>query len=347
MHRFRPPALHSLAVALVAALAPVASHAEGGVKPPPGQGPSTCSVIATGGADSFGQVVDVQGGASITCRMPGGTSFSAPPRAGDPPPLSGPCLDTAYQPLSFTDSVSAAAQYGPQGTWSTPSGKLPGPAVHYARDAGITDYWAVYQRPGTFVNGSCHSDQPWPLLPVRFDPRPHPIRPPDSPVPDWRIYVDQARANLKAAPGHPGTLPRADQGLVNLAQCYWLDGLQHEHDQAVTLEGPPDPSGRHIRYTLLIRASLGQVEWDFGDGDPTTAAAPLACGSHDQLVAHVYRHYGDYVAVAHEHWTVRVDLYWVDSDGPHRVPVDAGPQPPPIDTPPQRVHLGQIEGVPG
>jgi len=171
-------------------------------------------------------------------------------------------------------------------------------------------------------------------------------------------YIAQVMAELKAQPGTINSLPNP-KGLVNLPTCFWLEnlGVPEEQDYSLVLAGPPDPSGRQIFYTYLIRLFFGGVDWNFDDplGNTETAPHP-ACGQHPQLTAHSYQLIsekrgnddGKYQVTAREKYQLTVDMYWADSYKTHHESIDPGVQLPIVISTDPAYHqfIGQVEGIP-
>ena len=261
-------------------------------------------------------------------------------------------------------------------SWSSPTGVgrelhlwpySNGPLVSTAAvKASNSSVYAVYAREGSYQNNDCQPTGPWKSLcwegggtedPCTFT-EPYPITRATSPPPSVRPYLDQVMAELKAQPGTINSLPNP-KGIVNLPTCFWLDsvGIPDEQNYLLVLAGPPDPSGRQIFYTYLIRLFFGGVQWNFDDplGNAETAPHP-ACGQHPQLTAHNYQTIsekrgnddGTYHVTARELYQLTVDMYWADSYTTHHEPVDPGvPLPITIPTDPAyHQFIGQVEGIP-
>jgi hypothetical protein len=130
-----------------------------------------------------------------------------------------------------------------------------------------------------------------------------------------------------------------------------------EKDYGLILSGPPDPSGRQIFYTFLIRLFFGGIDWDFDDplGNSETAPHP-ACGQHPQLTAHTYQLISEkrgnadsfYHVTAHEKYQLTVDMYWADSYRTYHDSIDPGVQLPIVisTAPVYNQFVGQVEGIP-
>src|SRR5207302_292101 len=69
-------------------------------------------------------------------------------------------------------------------------------------------------------------------------------------MPGVMNLIDQFSKRLVSNPAPIGSLPPTTQGLVNLPQCFWLDGLQPDQFATATLAGPPDATGRQVMYSL-------------------------------------------------------------------------------------------------
>jgi hypothetical protein len=187
---------------------------------------------------------------------------------------------------------------------------------------------------------------------------PYAITRANSPPPPAAPYLSQVLAELKAKPGTINSLPNP-KGLVNLPTCYWLENaaVPDEQDYGLVLAGPPDPSGRQIFYTYLIRLFFAGIDWNFDDplGNAETAPHP-ACGQHPQLTAHNYQMIsekrgnqdGTYHVTAQEKYQLTVDMYWADSYTTHHEPIDPGVQLPIVITTDPAYHqfVGQVEGIP-
>ena len=325
---------------------------------------SGCSVGYQGSSSSSGSTFDVQGGAGIVCHPPGGQSYGDKTRTvWSPPPNGTACVNYSDQPVTFHDPGAGGTVYpSPWGTFSTPTNGYPGPMIVSGSSGGgnhqpaVEDAKARYAQNGTWQNGVCDGGKnPWSPYPVAYIWIPHTITAPASPAPSFQPYVDQVVRDTRARAGTVGTLPTPDRGLVNLAQCFWVQniGIPVERDVLLVLAGPPDATGRQIFYNFVIRVRLVQpIGWDFGDQDSSEVAPPPVCGNHEGLVAHQYRKISAYEGDGHYHvqateqYTVTVDEMWDDSNGvngPFRVyeaPITRPPQ-----TPVLNVYVGQVEGV--
>lgn len=173
---------------------------------------------------------------------------------------------------------------------------------------------------------------------------------------DWGPYFAQAKGQVEGQAGHIGTAP-PNKGVVNLPQCVWLEGqtIPDQKQLTVTVSGPPDgPGGRAVFYTLVVTIQFIKTYWDFDDpwDDSETAPAPQ-CGVHDSLTAHDYREISEnrhedqkYHVVAHEHYGITAEVFYLDSYGMHHDRVPTGLDDVVISTEPRPVYVGQIEAIP-
>jgi hypothetical protein len=226
--------------------------------------------------------------------------------------------------------------------------------------------YSVYSRDGTYQNNECQAKTGWQSYcregrptddPCTFT-EPYPLTRAQSPPPPVAPYLDKVKGELQAAAGTISSMPNP-RGIVNLPTCFWMDGMTipDEQDYSLVLAGPPDPSGRQIFYTYLIRLFFAGIEWNFDDplGNAEVQPHP-ACGQHPQLTAHNYQLIsekrgnddGKYHITARENYQLTVDMYWSDSYTTHHEPVDPG-IPLPITVSPLGAYpqfVGQVEGIP-
>jgi hypothetical protein len=317
-----------------------------------GSAPGVCP-----GGSSEGQVVNtghavsIHAGARFSCPEPGGTSFGNQPKAGystgTEAPNGSPCTKYRYQPLTFSDEGETA-----KATYTFPSGQRQNESLSTFPSAGIDNYWIEFTQGGKVQSGDCLVpgsltwkqqgvvDGEWTITPGT-----------SVFTSDPNVWAGNVTDFLNNNSGTIGSMPDA-KGLVGLPQCFWINDLQQEHDREVVLDGSSDASGRMIRYVLLITARLGQVQWDFGDGNTDQVAAPSVCGSHDQITAHTYRTISwykpnhQYAIHATEQWTLTAYLQWYASDGygSRQIPLNDPVQY--ITTPNIPLTVGQEEGVP-
>jgi hypothetical protein len=333
--------------------------------------PNDCAPVYDGTIAHQGQLVDYHAGATISCYTPGNTAPYGPTAVRGGTVADGTqCGIFEDVPVRLQDlSTSILA------TWTAPDGRSgsdridPGTEPGSSPAAGVSGYdlYVRYGRRGTYQNGQCQGDGPWMDVCVPFQwpspqrvpcfiREPHLITPATSPPPSITPYVRRVVGDLVTQPGSIHSLP-AEKGLVNLPTCFWLEGLAvpQERDSTLVLPGAPDASGRRIYYTFLIRVFFANVAWDFGDpfGNGQTVPDP-ACGQRPQLTAHSYPMIsekaspdGRYHVRATENYQVTVDLYWDDSYGAHRRPVDPGiPLPVTVTTPVYDQYVGQVEAIP-
>ncbi len=119
--------------------------------------------------------------------------------------------------------------------------------------------------------------------------------------------------------------------------------------------GPPSgPGGRAVFYTLVVTIQFVKTQWDFDDpwDDSETAPAPQ-CGVHDSLTAHKYREISEsrhpdqrYHVVAHEHYAISAEVFYLDSYGLHHDAVPTSLDDVVVSTEPRPVYVGQIEAIP-
>ncbi len=261
-------------------------------------------------------------------------------------------------------------------SWSSPTGVSSelhlwpysnGPLVSTAAiKASNSSVYAVYARNGTYQNNDCQPQSNWKSLcwegrgtedPCTYTEF-YPITRDNSPPPSIAPYIAQVMGEVKAQAGTINSLPNP-KGLVNLPTCFWLDniGIPDEQDYALVLAGPPDPSGRQIFYTYMIRLFFDGVEWNFddpfGNGE---IRANAACGQHPQLTAHNYEMIsekrgnsdGTYHVTAKERYQLTVDMYWADSYTTNHESIDPAVQLPiTVSTDPAyHQFVGQVEAIP-
>jgi hypothetical protein len=345
------------------------------VRPPAPPSPNDCIAVYQGTLGKQGTLTDYQAGASIGCGRPGNTT---PYGAGsafiqsDAVQDGSPCTILYYAPVRFQNlpgyihaawtspiGIGGAANIDPNSTGDVVSAA--------GATAATNDVFAVYSRTGTFQAAQCQPSGAWgdfcQLGAPGPDPdpciltQPHVIVPADSPPPPVAPYIANVVRDLQTAPGSVHSLP-SPNGLVNLPTCFWIDemAVPAERDLTLVLPGPPDPSGRRIFYTYLIRVFFAGVDWNFDDpfGNDQVQPHP-ACGQHPQLTAHSYQMIsekrsadGFYHIAPTEKYQVTVDLYWDDTYGPHHRAVDPGIQLPITVSPPQAYSqfVGQVEAIP-
>jgi hypothetical protein len=302
----------------------------------------------------------------------------------DGPYAGGPNL----QKVVHTDGTACQVEYDASvtfqdspgfisATWSSPTGLSShlrlGPYSNgvvvstAAIKASNSTVYAAYARNGTYQNNDCQLQGGWrslcwegggtPQDPCTYS-VPYSITRANSPPPSIAPYVAQVMAELKAEAGTINSLPNP-KGLVNLPTCFWVDniGVPDEQDYGLVMAGPPDPSGRQIFYTYLIRLFFSGIDWNFDDplGNAETAPHP-ACGQHPQLTAHNYQTIsekrgnddGTYHVTAREKYQITVDMYWADSYRTNHEPVDPGVKLPIVISTDPAYHqfIGQVEGIP-
>ncbi len=330
---------------------------------------------ASGIPRNTGSVIAFTG--QLTCFRPGAPRFGGTEtrpsifnRLQDPSPRD-PCSDVNFTPVLFAESDQGqiAANYGFSAGASASIPLSPDETIK----AASFEAMVAEVRLGTY-QPSVAGDPNSPLT-CRLDPTvhsycpglanpvdqfcyiwiAHPVTPGTSPSPPWAPYFAAAIGNIKSEAGTIHSAP-SQKGVVNTAVCFWIDnmGIPVERDLELILAGAPDSSGRQIFYTYLARIRFGNVAWDFDDpAGQTTVAAPPACGSPPQLVAHSYRQISDdrhgdrtYHVTARENYTISVEVFWADSDGLHHEPVDPGVDAPVISPAVYPQYVGQVEGVP-
>jgi hypothetical protein len=369
IHRSPQPALGPLArrtplltvLAVAAALVPATAAAELGGQGAPG--PSGCSSIGVASA-SGGGGLNVSGSATVTCSYPTGSRFSSSDHPS-PTPLGTPgdkCTNTSYQPFVWTEgptTFEGQGGYLPGGVAKDPNGRevaysaREGLASGY--DPGTHDWYDVYTETSKYgPDGICIVD-PNGWQETQFLVVPHAIAGnPGDVTGQILTLIDQFRARLHDNPAKIGTLPAQTQGLVNLAQCFWLDGLQPDQFATATLFGPPDVTGRSVVYSLVLHATLGQVQWQYGDetggAAGHVASIPAQCGNHPQEVAHDYVRISgantDFQVTATQSWNITANLFWVDSAGVGSAVIPVNQPTATVTSGPLPVYIGQLEGVP-
>jgi hypothetical protein len=360
----RPAATLAALAAAGAGLLPSAVGAEFG-GPAARGGPSTCSTVTVGSSSDTGRLIHLDAGAKITCSQPTSAAFSEPNHPNPPPPQppvpGTPCTNTRWQPYTWSEHPVFEGQGGnlPGGVSYDPDGKFTSYEARTGLAAGIDpgthNWYNVFQEKSTWqADGTCKvipgqwANTQWVVLP-------HGITAANSPYDPVQVQtlIAQFAQNLTTHPATIGTTPPATQGLVNLPQCFWLDGLQPDQYATATLPGGADPTGRSIYYQLYLQATLAQVAWDFGDGGSghQVTPPPAACGNHPQQVAYDYVRISGadtrFQVYAHQDWHVSSTLYYVDSGGvepPVQIPVGQPVQQ--VVSGPIGVYIGQLEGVP-
>ena len=352
----------------------IGAHAEDQFGQPP-RAPNDCRTIYNGSDSGQGKVIEIHGQATIDCNRTGNTSpyggGSAYTRS-DPVPDGAPCYVVFYAPVTFQNLPTYI-----RATWKSPNGPSesanvdPNSYGNVVSTTGVTaatnDVFALFRQNGTFQNQQCQTGGFWfdycqlgapaPNPDPCILSQPHRIQPVDSPPPPVGPYVASVVRDLKAGAGNLHSMP-SPNGLVNLPTCFWIEGIGVPDERAFTLvlPGPPDPSNRRIYYPYLIRVFFAGIDWNFDDpfGNDQVQPHP-ACGQHPQLTAHSYQMISEkrspdglYHITASEKYQVTVDLYWVDSYGPHHIPVDPGvPLPITVSPPgPYNQYVGQVEAIP-
>lgn len=170
------------------------------------------------------------------------------------------------------------------------------------------------------------------------------------------------RDPLTLSPGQIAVAPRADRGLVNLAQHAWIEGatVQEQSVWEMVASSAPDATGRALRYQYYITVGLSGVEWKWGDGSGTDWWPDLGePGPAGRNATHKYtvisarggtgpsvNGVASYLVEAVEHYTVDVVAVWFDGRGTRRQ--DLGDLGLSFDQSPASlgVYVGQVEGVP-
>ncbi len=314
--------------------------------------------------------------AGISVFTPGGPHFSSGGRAHDVAPTSGgvsegdPCEQQWISPVQFSGAPGSPSYLAaPMGSPDHTVGGIVGDlGVTQSRMASYNDaeiHWKVTGKWTKDQNGAltCQVDSKaqWQKQCDAGPPDPclfwHAITIVGSPrAVDWGPYFAQAKGQIQGQAGQIGTAP-ANKGVVNLPQCVWLEGqtIPDQKQLAVTVGGPPSgPGGRAVFYTLVITIQFVKTQWDFDDpwDDSETAPAPQ-CGVHDSLTAHKYREISEnrhpdqrYHVVAHEHYAITAEVFYLDSYGMHHGVVPTGLNDVVVSTEPRAVYVGQIEAIP-
>lgn len=176
-----------------------------------------------------------------------------------------------------------------------------------------------------------------------------------APPANWRQQlqrvIDQVEKQMQLHAGTIGADPSPNRALVNLPQCYWLDGAS-DPNLSVTLKlaGQPGPDGQRAQFEFVVAAGRTGVNWSFGDGDDSQTSVPIECSGHDGTAAHQYTAISTpgrpYEVTASEVFAITVTEYWQDSYGPHSEPLDLGLAPAVVSPPAIATTVGQEEGVP-
>lgn len=172
---------------------------------------------------------------------------------------------------------------------------------------------------------------------------------------NWRQQLQQVinrvEGQMQIDAGTIGADPDPGRALVNLPQCYWLDGAS-DPDLTMTLDlaGAPAPDGQQVQYEFVVAADRSAVNWSFGDGDGSQSSVPVECTGHDATAAHQYTTISEpgkpYRVTATEVSTITVTEYWQDWFGPHDQQLNLGLAPVVVTTPAIETTVGQEEGVP-
>ncbi|MGH7882050.1 MAG: hypothetical protein ACREN8_03980 [Candidatus Dormibacteraceae bacterium] len=248
---------------------------------------------------------------------------------------------------------------GMKGTLNDPDGKfdtLYGPTAVPEYAPGTHNWFETFQKKSVYKGGVCQLQAiPWQGLGLHIVP--FPINAQTSPPPGAAAvqpFANQLANQLQANAGSIGTLPQAHgtrQGSVGMAQCFWLDNLPPERDATVTLPGAVDQTGRQIYYQLFLQAKLDKVDWDFGDGGGgQQVPLPAQCANHAQMTAYKYTKISPpgqtFQVRSTQRWNVSATLHYVDAGGVEPViPVNVGNPIQAVNSAPDGVIIGQIEGV--
>jgi hypothetical protein len=188
-----------------------------------------------------------------------------------------------------------------------------------------------------------------------------PVRAPDCVVdclPRTQIYdfVGQAIAQTRA--GTVRTAPGNDRGLVNLPDCGWIEGANGtvQRQFVFAVAGPPDPSGRSVRYQYVVTVGPLAVQWNYDDPDqpgfqPGDFGQAWTTGGLCTN-PHRYRRISDWNPNQRAHITVRqtygawVNVVWYDGATPRQREVGELEQTFTIWATPSDQFVGQVEGIP-
>lgn len=379
---FRGPASRRSGVAaaaaalLLAALALAPAPALAGLDT--SAGPDCPAVM--GYPAATGRTVGFSG--SLQCYRPGAPGFSSTTsrpsearRLSNPTP-GAPCANIDYNPVSFSESnqgIVKASYTFLGGTNGASIGLNADDAVMATtHDALVADVQSGTYQPSNPADPNsplqCNL-QPianaQDYCPTAADPVGtfcyiwvvHAITPASSAMPALAPFLGRVVGDIKGDAGRIGSAP-SQTGVVNTAQCYFIDdlGIPAERDLTLVLPGAPDGSGRRVYYTFLVRIQYQGVEWNFDDPFSNVQVQPAAeceLPHHDVLTAHSYRQISDdmhpdhrYHVTAVEHYSITADVYWVDSDGSHHDTVDPGVPAPAVSPTGLAQYVGQVEGVP-
>jgi hypothetical protein len=175
---------------------------------------------------------------------------------------------------------------------------------------------------------------------------------------NWQPYIAAIAGDIVGGAGTIRATPAA-KGVVNVPQCFWIDGIQipQERDLTLVLAGAPNSEGRRVYYTFLIRIKMDGITWHFddpgGNNNPDNPTADV-CKQYPQGVSHTYHRITEGVnpdnmahVTADESYVITADMYWADSlGGPYHLSVDPGVPAQVIHPDPYSILIGQIEGVP-
>lgn len=181
--------------------------------------------------------------------------------------------------------------------------------------------------------------------------------------------LDKLKAQIAASTLGTSPIDPAHQ-VVNVPSCFWLNGGQvPPRTWVITVDGPPNASGRSVTYNEVVTIGPTSVRYDYGDGasrdgdagTPWSSANPGAC-SNDHPYSKIstygnggvpcppgYPHPtpddGCYQVMATQTFSGTVTAVWFDG-----VAVQVRDMPPiapfTVQTLPMMIRMQQVEGVP-